>query len=155
MSDEVPSRQHKLPESLFKIKDYALSEFVITPAAEVSYEALFEPVFWVHVAKNLQMDAIVHVLPQKRDYYARLIVEERGPLFAKVRQIEYVSRVDAVPALSAPAPSSATEFEVAWKGPIRLYAVVRTADNNVMQDKFQTKAAALGWLAENAKGMAA
>jgi hypothetical protein len=143
---------YKIPQGLFKEQGAVMMEYSITPPSDVPYKALFEPSAWVHNAKYLRKQMFVHVLPQDDSYYALLRVVECGPLWAKMHQVIFDPTPEVDPKSEVVWPA---EFEIAWKGPARMFAVVRKSDNQVMQDKFQTKAAAHGWLAENGKGMAA
>lgn len=112
---------------------------------------LKDPAFWAHVSgpKNFRPMDRIEAMPEDGSFWAELLVLSAGPLFAKV----YVMRHYEIGEVGTTSMSDA--FAVAWKGPLRQHAVIRVKDNAIMQDKFANKEAALGWLAENAKTMAA
>ena len=141
----------KLHATRFQLAEAARNVYSAVLEIGTTLDDLKEPAFWSHIAgpKHLRPMDRIEAMPEDGTYWAELLVLNAGPMFAKI----HVMRHYEIGEVGTSSMSDA--FATAWKGPMRQYAVVRVKDNAIMRDKFASKEAALGWLAENAKSMAA
>jgi hypothetical protein len=143
----------KSNQSTFHNRDWAYSSFVDRPGYGILLKDVMEDAYWSNVAAKLKVGSVIEVMPEGLTYYARLIVIDCGPTFAKVKALEFV---DLTNAAELPAQAElATEVPVGEKFKAERagdsFRVKRVADNEVMKDGFRSMAAARKWAAENLK----
>jgi hypothetical protein len=148
---ETETKPRKLHASRCQLAEQTRNVYTAVVESGTNLNHIQEPSFWAHVSgpKNIRPMDRIEVMPEDGSYWAELLVLNAGPMFAKVHLMRHYE----IGEVGTAAVSDA--FAVAWKGPMRQHAVIRVKDNAIMQDKFNSKEAALGWLAENAKNMAA
>lgn len=151
MTEAVAPKLRKLHASRCQLAEQARNVYSAVVESGTTMEEVKEPSFWAHVSgpRNFRPLDRIEVMPEDGVFWAELLVLSAGPMFAKV----HVLRHHEIGEVGTSSLSDA--FQVGWKGPVRQFAVIRAKDNAIMQDKFQTREAALGWLADNAKSMAA
>lgn len=151
MTDVVAPKPRKLHASRCQLAEQARNVYSAVLESGTTMDELKEPSFWAHVSgpKNFRPMDRIEVMPEDGTFWAELLVLNAGPMFAKV----YVMRHHEIGEVGTSSLSDA--FQIGWKGPVRQYAVIRAKDNTIMQDKFASRETAMGWLAENAKSMAA
>lgn len=119
----------------------------ITPTAGTPFDALLQPSYWANVAERLRPFDRIEVLAEDGSYFAILLVRAASRLSAKVAVLEKYD-LDAVDDTSAE-----SAFFVAWRGPHQKHAVIRAADKLAVQTGFDTKEAAMTWLANNLRSL--
>lgn len=131
---------------------FVTNEWVADPESKTPFDAVLEPQYWAHVSAKMRPYDEVIVRAEDGSYYARLLVQDAGRLFAKVAVIEKydltaveVGGLDAVP----------SGHEIKFAGPHAKWRVVRLSDRAPLKDKFETKGQAQQWLVEHLKGLAA
>lgn len=131
---------------------FVTNEWVADPESKTPFDAVLEPQFWAHVSAKLRPYDEVIVRAEDGSYYARLLVQDAGRLFAKVAVLEKydlaaveVGGADAIP----------SGYEIKHAGPHAKWRVVRLSDRAPVKDKFETKGQAQQWLTEHLKGLAA
>lgn len=142
----------QLAVSRCKQAEYERRVWDVVPEANTPFEALIEPQYWAHVSAKMRPWDHIEVRSEDGSYFAELLVQDAGRLFAKVavlrkhdlRAID-VGEADAV----------STGHEIKHAGPYAKWRVIRLADKSMLKDKFETKGAAQSWLAEHLKGLAA
>lgn len=74
----------QLQPSRCKLAEYQRAIFAITPEPETPFEALLMPHYWAHVSNHFRPGCKLEIFPPEGHYYAELIVQDCGRLFAKV-----------------------------------------------------------------------
>jgi len=117
---------------------------------------LLKPEFYVHVSKNIMDDDLVEVIAegkQWREFYRVHYIdrpkgEHADPIVhMKLERPRNVSIYD-----DEKVPDG---FDVRWKGPQTKWAVLRSSDNRVLEEKLDTKPQAVAWIKEYLKTMKA
>lgn len=139
----IPPAPKRLGQKGFMAADFAQPVWVVTPDGETTFEDVLTREFWAHVARKLTPDAIILVKPEKRDYFAELIVDAAGPNWAKVEVLRHVQRD------SDAGESQSGEFVVKWISPPLKYGVVRRSTGERVSEGHAKKSDAWTWLAEN------
>ena len=80
----------QLQPSRCKLAEYQRAVFAITPEVDTPFEALLSPHYWAHVSNNFRPGCKLEIYPPEGDYYALLLVQDCGRLFAKVAVIHKV-----------------------------------------------------------------
>lgn len=109
--------------------------FQATVEPTISREDLRDPKFWCHVAKQFQPYTRIEVVTDDGQYFCELIVLSSGNNWAKVQELRYIELGSKV----ADVDESRSEYEVAWKGPVRKHAIIRKADGEIIKEGFVQK----------------
>jgi len=104
------------------------------PEAGVPLDDLLHPDYWAHVARMFNPTDRVEVLAEDGAYYAELIVQDCGKAWAKMAVLQHVP----LHAVEKAGPEAAP-YKVKYAGPHAMWRVFRASDNEVIQDKFQTR----------------
>ena len=139
----------KLDANRFALAEYKFNEWSVVLEFGTQLDDVFQPDFWAHVAKDLKQGDIVHVRSEDSSVYARLYVRASDRLWAKMGKIEVVQ-------FDAPQTQPDEDgLQVKWIVGKRCFAVVRKADNQVIQGGFQIKEDAVAWMQNHNKQLAA
>jgi hypothetical protein len=149
------------PVSKAHSRSFGLSEFksriwFYELAEDQKYEHTLDPTFWVHIADGVmghggdkgRGDDIVCWKPDTAHKF-RLTIVEIGKGFIKVvpwseqAKVADVSVADDCP------------FKTRWNVGKRCHDVLRSADNAVMAQGFQSKATAVAWINDHLQKVAA
>lgn len=147
---EEPDRPkvRRLAEARFREAAQVRREWNVVPEEGTPFEAVLNPVFWVHNARKMRPTDLIEVMPDDASYYARLLVRSVGPLGVEVAKLEYYDLVPQAQSLAA-----IDRFRVMWKGPHWKHTVIRLEDKKEMQTGFDTAEAAQKWLVENQRSL--
>lgn len=129
----------KIPTKL-ALAEHAVVTYFDAPAAGVTFEDVMKPEYWTHVAPSLRPGHRIEVNAEDGTFWAMLLVVEAERKSARVVTLQHVQIEER-----APAPEQSDVF-VKYRGPKVRYSVVRTADNEVLKDGFQTERAAQEWI---------
>jgi hypothetical protein len=121
----------------------------ICPPPGTTIEDIVKPAYWTHTGFKLQPTDRIEVHSEDGGWFAELHVRSCGRTYANVEVLRFVEFKDAVQV------NADNGHEVQWKGPHHRFAVVRKADNTILQAGFADKDIAAGWLISNAKSLAA
>jgi hypothetical protein len=139
----------RIHPSRFHINDNAHNTWAAHPERGVTFDEMLEPSFWGHISESkLRPGDTIIVYPADNTYRAALAVRASGRLFA---QVAVLWKTD-FPELKL---DTATKFTTLYADPQTKWAVIRIADNKVMQGNFDTQEAAMQWLGINARTLAA
>ena len=139
----------QLQPARLKFAEHERNLWFVVPEAGTPFEALLDPAYWAHVSAKFKPCDEITINAEDGAYYARLLVQDAGKLYAKVAQIEYVE-LDKVEVTQG---GVALEGHfVKWRGPIHKWCVLRGID--VLKEGM-TKAEATGWLQQYSKTLAA
>ena len=141
-------RPKMLAESKFALATYATNRWSVTLEHGVSYERVFEPDFWAHVARKMRIGDIVELHAEDTTFFAELYVVAAHRLAAKVVELR---RFDL--AGSAEVLANASPLTVKYRGPHNRYCIMN--GENVVQSGFQTAEEAEVAKANHAKTFAA
>jgi hypothetical protein len=137
-------------QSRFDLAEVRRNIWYATPADGTTFDEIMAPGFWVHIADRLRPtdEIVVHF----EDGSGRLDLQvlSSGRNWASVGLIAK-SDFNA-PALAHGADAT---FTVKWRGPHSKWAVIRTADNDVIRDKFETEENAIFYAREHPARVAA
>lgn len=113
-----------------------------------SFERCLEPDYWANIANSLTICDVVEIHTDTRSFYGEVYVRDKGRNWAKVSPIEFKqfdAKLDESPADPA--------YEVAFKGPVLKWCVIRKDSGDVIRDKIETKDGALGALSQYVRGL--
>lgn len=139
----------QLQTARFKLTEHENNDWTVYPEKDTPLEAILEPGYWAHISAKLRPFDEIRVIAEDGSFYARLLVQDAGRLYAKVAKIEYVelNKVDVEQASGAIAG-----YKIKWRGPHEKWSVLRGEDVLVSG---KTKDAANLWLVEHLKTIAA
>lgn len=132
-----------------KIADYVRTEFVVTPEAGTPFEALLAEHYWAHCSLNFRPGSKLEVHPPEGHYYAELIVQDCGRLFAKVAVLNKVN----LHAVEVGVDAGPQAYSVKYCGPNALWCVHRKVDGALIKSELGTKDAALEWAKQHSASM--
>lgn len=97
--------------------------------------------FYAHVAKNFRPFDHIEIRTDDGQYWCELLVLAADVTWAKVKllrehRLEYVEQ-QAI---------GATDFEVSYKGRVRLWCVIRKSDKSAVSEGHNDRGAANAWL---------
>lgn len=143
-------KQRAVHPTRFRVAEGARNTWNVIPEIGTPLEAVLESGYWVNNAAKLRPHDRIEVDAEDGSWTATLFVRSTSKLGAVVSLLteHKFDPMDAKPAFD--------DYRVVWKGPIHKHAVVRASDEKtILQGSFDSKEAALGWLAVNAKSLAA
>lgn len=137
-------RAPKLMAGDFREADFYRVVFMACPPAGTPLEALLEPEFWVHIAKQVKPLCRIEVVPEDCSYFAELMVmgANSGGVRVKVLRHEKLE-------IEAPEGAEDKDFKIEWGGPKSKWRVIRKSDRFMMRDGFAHKGEAQNWLADH------
>jgi hypothetical protein len=101
--------------------------------------------YWANVADRFRHGDMVEAEAEDRSWLAMYMVVDAGKNWARVALI-WAVRLDARgPDIN---DKALTGFAIDWSGNVGKWRVIRLADRKVIQDKFETKAAADTWFSQ-------
>lgn len=135
---QLAGKRHHLAEGRRNI-------FCVTPEHNTPYEAILRDDYWAHVSAKMKPGDRIEVLAEDGSYFAELLVQDAGRLYAKVAELRHV-KLDAVEVKEG--GMVVEGYEVAWKGPQLKWCVLRGKDR--LKDGMD-KASAIQWMQSHAK----
>ena len=153
MDENIATPQ--LDPERFKLQEFESNDYVVTIESGITREQLLDPAFFAHVAAKLRPYNEIRVRCDDGTIYARLLILTCDRTWARCRVLEWhdltsrdVAQTQAT-AVESPAVADAdpaNRFRIENKGPHVKWRIVRIADNAVVREKEETKAAAQAWL---------
>lgn len=122
--------------------------FDVVPEHGTPFEELLKDGYWAHVSAKMKPGDHIEVRAEDGSYYAELIVQDAGRLYAKVAQLTFV-KLDSVQVTEGGLTSEG--YEVAWKGPQLKWCVLRGKDR---LKEGMDKGSAIQWMQNHAKAVA-
>lgn len=144
----IPPAPKRLAHKAFMGAEFSQPIWVVTPDGETTFEDVLTREYWAHVARKLTPDAIILVKPEKRDYFAELIVDAAGSNWASVEVLRKVDRSGDAEDIRS------DEFAVKWMGPAVKFCVIRRSTGERVSQDHGKKQDAWAWLAENESRLA-
>lgn len=120
----------------FSESSFVTTTFRFEPEAGTTRKSLLDPAEWANVSARLKAKDIIEVVPEDLGFYARLIVVEAAPTFARVKEIEFRQLDDETHAVTD------DNFEVAFKGPVLKWCVIRKQDGALVFERLPSREAA-------------
>lgn len=135
------SEEKKRPTALHPMRlraaEYERAVYVADIEFGIAPDAILDPGFWAHVASKLPPYTQIEARAEDGSWIAYLVVTGSDRTWARVA-------VDRVVKLTTKdvAESQSIKHEVAWKGPVLKYAVIRTSDGAVIKNGFRERSEA-------------
>ena len=141
--------KRKVHPSRFKLAELVVNTHCIVVEGGTPFEAMSEPSYWSHVARQLRPGDEIKVRCDDGAFAATLYVKDVGSQAAVVIPVWYadLNKVHALPA--------ADEYKVEWAGPHHKHRIIRKKDDVVMQSGFDNKDAAIAAMATLIRAKAA
>lgn len=142
----------QLQPSRFKQAEFQRAIYAITPEVGTPFDALLLPGYWAHVSMHFRPGCHIEVYPPEAEYYAELIVQDCGALWAKVAVLR---KVELVPVAMGKEPDL-KGFEVGYGGDNLLWCVYRKVNGKKdrLKSECGTKDEAENWLKQHARTVA-
>ena len=134
----------QLASNRLHLAEHRRNIFDVVPEHGTPFDALMDSGYWAHVSAKLKPGDRIEVRAEDGSYYAELIVQDAGRLYAKVAVLTHV-KLDAVEVKEG--GLSLDGYEVAWKGPQLKWCVLRGKDR--LKDNM-TKGEAIHWMQSHA-----
>lgn len=119
--------------------------FSVTPEHGTPFEEILKDGYWAHVSAKMKPGDRVEVMAEDGSYFAELLVQDAGRLYAKVAALRHV-KLEAVEVKEG--GLSMEGYEVTWKGPQLKWCVMRGKDR--LKDGMD-KNSAIQWMQSHAK----
>lgn len=122
--------------------------WTVTPEHGTPFEEILKDGYWAHVSVKMRPGDRVEVLAEDGSYFAELLVQDAGRLYAKVYPLRHV-KLEAVEVTEGGPMMEG--YEVKWQGPILKWCVLRGKDR--LKDGMD-KHSAVQWMQNHAKAVA-
>jgi hypothetical protein len=129
----------KLLRSQLVLAQHARIVYCLTLDEGQTYESLFRPETWGHIARDIPAGTVIEVSAWDKSWWAQLYVRSSNNLEVAVAEIQRKVFDDVVSRDEA-------EYLIEFKGPKTKHRVVRRADKMVMVEGLATKAEAEAWI---------
>lgn len=134
-----------------QLAEYKYNEWAADPEQGTTLEDMLDPSYWAHSARNLKSRDKIIVWEESGAFYAELLVIDAGANWAKVEQLEYKELHDRADSRAV----HIDNHEVKWNGPHDKWVVIRDSDRAKLVSKQPTRKAAMTWLEDHVRSMAA
>lgn len=138
----------KLEPSRFVLAEYKRCIYLVIRPVGEPIEAVLDPSYWAHVARNLQAGFGIVTYTEDFSHYAELLVLRADSLSANVAIVLEKSLTDA--------KLEAVTFMghvIDFAGPIKKHTVTRKSDGRLLRDGFNSFEDARDYIKESAKSM--
>jgi hypothetical protein len=133
-----------LTEQRMGLAEAMRHDWVVNAQEGTTVKDILDPTYWAYVAPKMSIYDRVEVRLETGEWVAELLVLGLDRNWARVHMLQLY---DLIPvAEAAPAPQS---NEVFWRGPQHKWAVRRLADQEVIQQNFESKLAAAEWMRQH------
>ncbi len=132
-----PERHFQIAMGRVDVAEFKRNVWRAFPEEGTPYGSIFSDSYWAHRAKDFKAGDKIEVLPDEMHYYAELLVMAAGATWLKVAEL---CRIQLSP---ADVTDSKPDYNVAWRGPHRKFALIRTVDGAIIKDGFSTEREAL------------
>lgn len=129
-----------------KQAEYERTVYVVTVEMGTTKEDLENPGFWAHFAAKFRPWDRLEVRCDDGSFYAEYLVLACDRVWAKVKELSYVSLTTSD--ISQTQAALQDGLEVKYRGPHLKHGVVRKTDGAILKEGMQTKQEAEQWLAE-------
>lgn len=133
----------QLQTTRFESAEHQRNLWVAVPEHGTPFEAVLTPAYWAHVSARMRPWDRIEVTPEDGSYFAELLVQDAGRLYAKVAVLQNV-KLELVEVRMGEDGSS--DYEVKWAGSVKKWRVMRKSDRAELRDRFPTQAEALTWV---------
>jgi hypothetical protein len=135
----------QLQTQRFKQAEYERAVYTIIPEMDTPMDAILQPGYWAHVASRLKPWDIIEVRGEDGSYFAELLVQSAGKLFANVALLRSVDlKQKAAPGSIDTIPPG---YDVKYQGPLLKWSVLRGSDR--IKDGLDMEVQARTWLNEH------
>lgn len=144
---EAPKVQKRSPvidSNRFRLAEFERQVWIANIEYGVTLDDIQVPGFWAMMASQLRPYDHIEARAEDGSWIAYLIVTGSDRTWARV----VVDRVIKLTSADV-SQTQAARHEVAWKGPQHKYAVIRTADSEMVRAGFGSKEDANTWLREH------
>jgi len=132
----------KIIDSRVKEQDSVRSWWVVTVEAGVGKEDVLNPEFWSFVALKFKPGERVEIHTDDSSWFGEYLILDCDRTFAKLIELtHYKLQVDGK-------ISPHLAYEAFWGGPFGKWGIKRTTDQEMIGNHYETKQAALEFLAE-------
>lgn len=118
-------------------KESEMAEWVAHAPSECPRDAVLKAEFWVHVAKKIAANSVIHVFARDGSWYAKHLVRFVDGKDVRVHELEF-HQLDSLDL----GEDEHALYKVEWGGPKHKWRVVRKSDGEVLQHSFATRQAA-------------
>lgn len=139
-----PIEMTRVAEAEFKRTTWVMTAFEATDPKD-----LLKPEYWAHVSSKMRAWDRVEVRADDGTWYAEYLVLEAGRNWARMFLLEAYHLTTADVAQTQ--ADAMSPYEVAHRGPHRMWSVIRKIDREVIHDGEQTMDGAVSWLRERLK----
>lgn len=136
-------------ESRVKLTEFARQSHHVVPEEGTKFDDILREEYWAAVAVGFKPGDLIEIHAEDGSFFAELYVRACGRNWAKMALLRKVELEPIEAAVASP------EFEAAWKGPHRKFAVIRLSDSAIIRDGFETREQAGEYIKSHTKALAA
>lgn len=144
----------QLQPSRCQAAEFQRSIFCITPEVATPIEALLEPKYWAHVSMQFRPGTHLEIYPPEGNYFAELLVQDCGKLYAKVALLR---KVDFEAVEVGKQDLDLSGFSVGYGGQALQWCVYRLlgkGKKDLLKSELGHRDAADAWLKQHARTVA-
>lgn len=135
----------------FESAEHQRNLWCAVPEAGTPFEAVLTPAYWAHISARLRPWDRIEVMPEDGSYFAELLVQDAGRLYAKVAMLRHLK----LEMVEVRGEDGGADYEIKWAGPVKKWRVMRKSDKAELRDRFSTQGEASSWLAQHIKTVGA
>lgn len=142
--DEKEKRAVFLAGDRLHLREQVRQDWVIDAAAGTTIEDVLDPQYLAHLATGIELYSRIEVLVESGEWMLELLVVGVGRNWVKTRLLQKHELQPVAETLE-----TAARYKVEYKGPHHKFAVIRKADEQVVQGGFPNRNEANSWLANH------
>ena len=139
-------KAYAITEGQMKLAEYERRVWVANVEQGVTPEDIINPAYWALIAKKVSPYDHIEARAEDGSWIAFLIVTGCDRTWVKV-VVDHIVKLTT----SDVALTQSEKHELAWKGPMRKWSVIRMSDAAVVKDGFQEQDQAFIWMREHEK----
>ena len=130
-----------IDQQRWQLAEFARQDWIATVEEGTTLEDVKNPAFWANVSVLMKPFDHIDVRCEDGSWAADFIVLGCDRNWARVHMKHHYELTTADVSLT-----QALHHEIKWKGPIRMFCVIRLSDQSAIQEKLRTKEEAALWL---------
>lgn len=143
--EDDKKRVQNLLHTAFSLREYKIQSHAAFPAYGVTFDDLFDPLYWAAVAPKVKPMDKIYIYPEGGAYYAELLVTAVTSRSVMLKKLIHLDLDAGVEDFADP------EYSITYRNPDTKFVIMRTADLSILKSGLHSKEDAQIWLAEHKK----
>jgi hypothetical protein len=138
----VPKGNPQIMPHRCHLEQHEARTFRVYPEPAHTMEQVASPEYWAHMARQYRPGDILRLFWEDGSRFAEFLVLASDKTYIKVHCLSWHD-------LAGKAAKPDASFEVAWKGPVRKFCVIRASDGAFVSEGHATREDGNNWLEAN------